>query len=357
MHLNREGRRASDGLVAQGIVSAADPLHNGTSYGSYRYDTHKRNGWLELQQLQREAQTLKSKYRSNLPLDEFNNCQFQHSQFYTLSNRIPLEFHQPYPAPLVRAMENMENFSDKNGTIHPSLYHYLRFDAANVAYAGSMPRPHHEGLLYSQLNAAAILPMQKPPLQQQLLQHRLLQQKRQLFQKQYALESHLSRPHHIIREHGYKLSSHPHVVPITPTSTPPPQAMPHPDELMDLQMLERSGKLHGNSLAPYTNNHHGALSNHYMKTTYIKQQSADVAVLPLARSRSPNLSRHASETWNSLSAATVVHKKMSPVHLENGGTMSRAGTVSTPTSALIPPTPPHAYHVIVNPSYLIFRNY
>ncbi|KAI8116088.1 hypothetical protein FF38_00917 [Lucilia cuprina] len=342
----REGRRASDGLVAQGIVSAAGPLHNGTAYGSYRYDTHKRNGWLELQQLQREAHTLKSKYRSNLPLDEFNNCQFQHSQFYTLSNRIPVEFHQPYAPHLVRAMENMENFPDKNGTIHPSLYHYLRLDAANAAYAGSMPRAHHEGLLYSQLNAAAMLPMQKPPLQQQLLQHRLLQQKRQLFQKQYALESHLARPHHMLREHGYKLSPHPHAVPITPTSTPPPQTMPHPDELMELHMLERSGKLHHNSLAPlaaYSNNHHAAINNHYMKTTYIKQQSADVAVLPMTRSRSPNISRHASETWNSLSAATIVHKKMSPVKLENG--TANRGSASTPTSALAPPPPtPHAYH-------------
>lgn len=351
--------------MAQGIVSSAGPLHNGTSYGSYRYDTHKRNGWLELQQLQREAHTLKSKYRSNLPLDEYNNCQFQHSQFYTLSNRLPMEFHQPYSPHLMRAMENMENFPDKNGTIHPSLYHYLRLDATNAAAiaAGGMPRAHHEGLLYSQLNAAAMLPMQKPPLQQQLLQHRLLQQKRQLFQKQYALESQLSRPHHILREHGYKLSPHPHVVPITPTSTPPPQAMPHPDELLELHMLERSGKLHHNSLAPLavypTNNHHAAtaaINNHYMKTSYIKQQSADVAVLPMTRSRSPNMSRQASETWNSLSAAAIVHNKMSPVKMENG---TSRGAVSTPTSVLAPAPPPspHAYHVIVNPSYVIFRNY
>lgn len=337
-------------------MSAAGPLHNGVAYGSYRYDTHKRNGWLELQQLQREAHTLKSKYRSNLPMDEFNNCQFQHSQFYTMSNRIPpVDFHQAYSAHLMRAMENVENFPEKNGAIHPSLYHYLRVDAAN-AYPANLPR-QDPALLCTQLNAAtAMLPMQKPPLQQQLLQHRLLQQKRQLFQKQYALESHLGRPHHLIREHGYKLS-HPHGVPVTPTSTPPPPPVmtPHSDELMHLHLLERSGKLHHNSLAPLGAYNHHALNN-YMKTTYIKQQSADVAVHPMAQSRSPNMSRHASEIWaNYSSGATAgapgmtAHRQMSPVKLDNG----IRGSTSAPPSVL----PPHSYHVIVNPSFLIFRNY
>ncbi|TMW48377.1 hypothetical protein DOY81_006547 [Sarcophaga bullata] len=336
----REGRRASDGLVAQGIVSATGPLHNGSSYGSYRYDTHKRNGWLELQQLQREAHTLKSKYRSNLPLDEFNNCQFQHSQFYTLSNRMPVEFHQPYTPHLVRAIENMENMSDKNGTLHPSLYHYLRLDASNTAYAGNMTRNHNENLqLYNKMNATTMLPIQKPPLQQQLLQHRLLQQKRQLFQKQYALESHLLRPHHILREHGYKLNAH--VMPITPASMPPPsQPLPHADELMELHMLERCGKLHHNSVAPltpYSNGHQSSTNNHYMKTTYIKQQSADVAVASMSRSKSPSMTRQASESWNSLGETPILRKKISPVKMENETNRLSA---STPTSLL----PSHAYH-------------
>ncbi|XP_061392886.1 serine/threonine-protein kinase par-1 [Musca vetustissima] len=363
----REGRRASDGLVAQGIVSATGPLHNGSAYGSYRYDTpHKRNGWLELQQLQREAHTLKSKYRSNLPMDEFNNCQFQHSQFYTLSNRIPaMDFHPTYSPHLMRAMENMENFPEKNGgPIHPSLYHYMRVDAAANAYPGSLPR-QDPNLILSHMNAAtAMLPMQKPPLQQQLLQHRLLQQKRQLFQKQYALEAHLGRPHHLIREHSYKLSGHPpHAV--TPTATPPPPpppAMPHNDDFVQLQMFERSNsKLHQNSLTPlavYNHHHHHNQHsiNSYMKTTYIKQQSADVAVMPpIAQGRrSPNINRHASEIWSAtgansgLTAAVAAggatplldHRKMSPVKLENGASRGSVSAPSPSPSVL----PPHAYH-------------
>ncbi|XP_059223636.1 serine/threonine-protein kinase par-1 isoform X3 [Stomoxys calcitrans] len=369
----REGRRASDGLVAQGIVSSsAGPLHNGSAYGSYRYDTpHKRNGWLELQQLQREAHTLKSKYRSNLPMDEFNNCQFQHSQFYTLSNRIPaVDFHSAYSSHLMRAMENMENFPEKNGgTLHPSLYHYLRVDAAN-AYPAGLPR-QDPNVIFSHMNAAtAMLPMQKPPLQQQLLQHRLLQQKRQLFQKQYALEAHLGRPHHLIREHSYKLSGHPHIMTpaSTPTPPPPPAMSPHPDELLQLQMFERSGKMHHNSLAPlgvynhhHSHHHHGMNSN-YMKTTYIKQQSADVAVLPVvAQGRRSPISRHASEVWpvpNAAIAAAgggggggggmmagtptmVDHRKMSPVKLENGVSRGSAPPPPSPSPSVLPP---HAYH-------------
>ncbi|XP_075155539.1 salt-inducible kinase 2 [Haematobia irritans] len=369
----REGRRASDGLVAQGIVNAsAGPLNNGSGYGSYRYDIpHKRNGWLELQQLQREAHTLKSKYRSNLPMDEFNNCQFQHSQFYTLSNRIPaMDFHAAYSSHLMRAMENVENFPEKNGgALHPSLYHYLRVDAAN-AYPGSMPR-QDPNTIFTHLNAAAaMLPMQKPPLQQQLLQHRLLQQKRQLFQKQYALEAHLSRPHHLIREHSYKLSGHPHIVtPSTPPPPPPPSVMtPHNEEFMQMQLYDRGAKIHHNSLAPlsvYNNhhNHHSNINPNYMKTTYIKQQSADVAVLPLGphERRSP-MNRIASEVWTAANDTTSVgnvgvggnmgapptgtptivdHRKMSPVKLENG--VNRNG--STPTPSPSPSVlPPHAYH-------------
>uniref|UniRef100_A0A1A9X5L2 non-specific serine/threonine protein kinase n=1 Tax=Glossina brevipalpis TaxID=37001 RepID=A0A1A9X5L2_9MUSC len=345
----REGRRASDGLVAQGLTGAAGPLHNGSSYGSYRYDIHKRNGWLELQQLQREALTLKNKFRSNLPLDELNNCQFQHSQFYTLSNRLPLELQQAYAQ-----HQHLENYTDKNGTLHPSLIHYLRFDGGGNSYVGSLPR--HEGMLYHQLSTTAMVPLQKPPLQQQLLQHRLLQQKRQLFQKQYALETHLTRQQHILRDHAYKMATHPpSLIPVSPMTAPPtpPQAstplvsnLGHNEDYVDLSLMESNGKHqphhhhhhhhHHNTpltpVGPYA--HHMGAVNNFMKTTYIKQQSADVALLAMPRSKSPSMSRQMSETWGS----SVVHKKISPVKLENG-----SGRGSTPSSPA-PATPSHAYH-------------
>uniref|UniRef100_A0A182M8H8 non-specific serine/threonine protein kinase n=1 Tax=Anopheles culicifacies TaxID=139723 RepID=A0A182M8H8_9DIPT len=79
----REGRRASDGLVTQGLVHASEnPLNSPVAFNSQRLnETCKAKGVLELHLLQKEAAQLKVKYQANVPQDELNVRQLQHSQF------------------------------------------------------------------------------------------------------------------------------------------------------------------------------------------------------------------------------------------------------------------------------------
>lgn len=59
------------------------------------------------------------------------------------------------------------------------------------------------------------MPGQKPPLQQQLMQHRLLQQKRHILQKQVALETCLSR-RQMLRQQSYKIAQQQQILPPLP---------------------------------------------------------------------------------------------------------------------------------------------
>jgi hypothetical protein len=80
----REGRRASDGLVAQGILNTADhPLNSGVAFNSQRlHEACKAKGVLELHLLQKEAAQLNTQYQANVPIDEMNVRQLQHTQFH-----------------------------------------------------------------------------------------------------------------------------------------------------------------------------------------------------------------------------------------------------------------------------------
>ena len=66
--LSSEGRRASDGLVTQGLVHASDhPLNSPVAFNSQRLnETCKAKGVLELHLLQKEAAQLKVKYQANV---------------------------------------------------------------------------------------------------------------------------------------------------------------------------------------------------------------------------------------------------------------------------------------------------
>lgn len=68
----REGRRASDGLVAQGIHSHSEyPLNASVAFNSQRlHEACKAKGVLELHLLQKEAAQLQTQYKANVPLDE-----------------------------------------------------------------------------------------------------------------------------------------------------------------------------------------------------------------------------------------------------------------------------------------------
>ncbi|KAI8034299.1 serine/threonine-protein kinase par-1 [Drosophila gunungcola] len=293
----REGRRASDGLVAQGLLSSGSLLGASRVYGSYRYEQAKRHGWLEIQQLQQEAhahqhpQQHPHQHAHQHPhqhphphphphaqaygLEEL--CQFPNGQFYALPGKhhhplLTLPHHHGHPA-----------VHHHPGHHHP-LFHpghqatpLLLETAAggdlygHGCYAPPPPPPGlypHHPVGVGVGVAVPMSPMQKPPLQQQLLQHRLLQQKRQLFQKQYALEAQLAGRHH----HQHQQQPHHHHFNHGLGHPPPPAPEQHlADELFELALLDRprSGtpKLQHSMTMPGAH----AFSQINLKTSYISQ--------------------------------------------------------------------------------------
>lgn len=142
----REGRRASDGLVAQGLLSQVDNPLSSVAFNSQRlHEACKAKGVLELHLLQQEAAQLTSQYQASVPADEMSVRQLQHSQFHV--SPIKCEYFNKTVSGLT---------SDIN------------------TYVGMMKNDLAKHELMKE--------QQKPPLQQQLMQHRLLQQKRQILQ-------------------------------------------------------------------------------------------------------------------------------------------------------------------------------
>lgn len=141
----REGRRASDGLVAQQL-NQADATNNVIAFNSQKLSENtKAKGVLELHLVQKEAKKLKTQYQANVPLEEVVQMQKQHNQYLHLDKpRVPKRISLP------------DNFNYVP-TVGPA-----------------------------QTQDAEPAQSSKPPLQQ-LMQHRLLQQKRQILQKQCAL--------------------------------------------------------------------------------------------------------------------------------------------------------------------------
>lgn len=193
----REGRRASDGLVAQGILNSSDQvLNSGVAFNSQRlHEACKAKGVLELHLLQQEAAQLTSQYQSSVPIDELTVRQQQHSQFHVSPSK------------------------DLN-----SLYHYK--NPENGGYYNKVDLSAYVGLLKNELSKQDMdlamkhmkvdqSALQKPPLQQQLMQHRLLQQKRQILQKQCAMEAGLSR-RQMLRQQSYKIAQTQQIMPPLP---------------------------------------------------------------------------------------------------------------------------------------------
>lgn len=115
--------------------------------------------------------------------------------------------------------------------------------------------------------------MQKPPLQQQLMQHRLLQQKRQILQKQVAMESGLSR-RQMLRQQSYKIAQQQQVLPPLPLSDV------ESEDLLAFQAIVE-GPTPG--IGPSSHHHqqqqqqnqfttNGVPANGIMKTTHIRHQ-------------------------------------------------------------------------------------
>ncbi|XP_053680451.1 serine/threonine-protein kinase par-1 [Anopheles nili] len=226
----REGRRASDGLVTQGLVNTADhPLNSPVAFNSQRLnETCKAKGVLELHLLQKEAAQLKVKYQANVPQDEINARQIQHSQFRV--NPLDGLILKPSVGPSHGSV-CLEQMNGGNAGYYNKVTDYvglaLGVKTATVATTGVTEHPvgklDAEQLLLrasvarsDQLSAAAAQQLQqKPPLQQQLMQHRLLQQKRQILQKQGAMEAGLSR-RQMLRQHSYKIAQQTQILPPLP---------------------------------------------------------------------------------------------------------------------------------------------
>lgn len=133
----REGRRASDGLVAQQVAQQDCAHPTGVvAFNSQKLgENAKTKGVLDMHLVQREAQRLQSQYQAREPPEEVTQRQKQHTQYL-----------QP------------------RGTKRVSL-------PDNFSYAGAV----------------------EPPLQlQTAMQRRLLQEKRQVLQKQCAMSQHQS---------------------------------------------------------------------------------------------------------------------------------------------------------------------
>lgn len=189
----REGRRASDGLVAQGILNNADhPLNAGVAFNSQRlHEACKAKGVLELHLLQKEAAQLVTQYQTNVPQDELMTRQIQHSHFVVQPVNIDLPA-ALYQCSLKQSAAASEFYNNKQAGDLASVTPFLGLFGKETA---------------PQLQ-------QKPPLQQ-MMQHRILQQKRQILQKQGALENTLSR-RQIMRQVSYKLAQQAQILPPLP---------------------------------------------------------------------------------------------------------------------------------------------
>ncbi|KAH8294479.1 hypothetical protein KR018_011751 [Drosophila ironensis] len=265
----REGRRASDGLVAQGLLNSGSQLGTSRVYGSYRYEQAKRQGWLELQHLQQEAAHVHAHFHHHHPqvyphhphtqsygLEEL--CQFPNGQFYPLPSKHHALLMLPHPHHYNHTLYQPPLLPVDGAAASGDLY-------GLGCYRPPPPPPGiypHHPLGGGVGGGMSMSPMQKPPLQQQLLQHRLLQQKRQLFQKQYALENQLSgRYHPHPQQHP-----HPHNYG-HPSHAPPSPALDSDltDELDELALLERP-----RNGTPRLQ-HSMTFSQMNLKTTYINQ--------------------------------------------------------------------------------------
>ncbi|KAH8387277.1 hypothetical protein KR093_006046, partial [Drosophila rubida] len=285
----REGRRASDGLVAQGLLSSSSLLGASRVYGSYRYEqAAKRHGWLEIQQLQQEAAIYghaphphphphahphghhgqhhphphphqhAHPHHGQMTLEELSlaNCQFPHGQFYAMAAVKPsLSYVPPAPPQALLLDAAPSDLFAGHGCYAPPP------PPPGAVYA-PQPQPQHQHL-------AAMSPMQKPPLQQQLLQHRLLQQKRQLFQKQYALEAQLAGRHHQLQQQHYNHGQ------LHALAAPQASEQHLAEELYELAMLDRprSGppRLQHSLTMPGAH----AFSQMNLKTSYISQPASE----------------------------------------------------------------------------------
>lgn len=209
----REGRRASDGLVAQQVAQSNESQLNTLAFNSQRLNENcKAKGVLELHLVQKEAQKLKTQYQSTIPAEEMTQRQLQHNQFAASFSPHYLDVTRNPPSKRISLPENF-NYSSTSPPMPASPKMVAQLQESTTADLSL-------GTAVSQIN--------KPPLQQQLMQHRLFQQKRQLLQKQmpppnlpshemgiHTLQVGLSR-RQMLRQQSYKIAQQQQILPPLP---------------------------------------------------------------------------------------------------------------------------------------------
>ncbi|XP_033757951.1 serine/threonine-protein kinase SIK1-like [Pecten maximus] len=193
----REGRRASDGLVAQGIFAFRQRLQN----------SMRAEGMIELRE---EHQNLQSLYSGVPSTEQVVALQQQHSEYmekncrqWSLEDSQHGQAPRP-PRPLMKRMslpsETFDLQPHRLLAIKQSMQVERELDRVTsneeLTQKGAAPPPFSQQYDYS---------MQNKPLQQQFLQHRL-QQKRQTLQKQTQLQ-HQFQQMHIVPGDPSSLSS------------------------------------------------------------------------------------------------------------------------------------------------------
>ncbi|XP_026330940.1 uncharacterized protein LOC113238316 isoform X2 [Hyposmocoma kahamanoa] len=206
----REGRRASDGLVAQQAAQSNETQPTTLAFNSQRLNENcKAKGVLELHLVQQEAQKLKTQYQSSIPAEEMTQRQLQHNQFAASFSPHYLDTKNPTPKRISL----------------PESFNYSSTSPPMPASPKMVPQLQESDLPHG----ATLSQSSKPPLQQQLMQHRLYQQKRQLLQKQmtppnlpahelgplHALQVGLSR-RQMLRQQSYKIAQQQQILPPLP---------------------------------------------------------------------------------------------------------------------------------------------
>lgn len=203
----RQGRRASDGLVAQGILNQMEDDTNSVAFSQRLHEACKAKGVLELNRIQKEAASLSSQYQSCLPQEEINVRQREHLKYVT-----PLRSSHSNDSNDIASLSSF--YANKNAT--DDFYFNKNVEGIASDISNYLGLVNSEIMKYENMEK-----VQKPPLQQQLMQHRLLQQKRQILQKQGALETQagLSRRHsQMLRQQSYKAAQNQQILPPLPLS-------------------------------------------------------------------------------------------------------------------------------------------
>lgn len=166
------------------------------------HEACKAKGVMELHLLQKEVDQLKTQYQTNTTPDEMSIRQMQHNRFHISPKSSSLEMNLTYLSG-----------PKETGNLYLKTTDLLFFANNKTDSAKLDAMRNFDENAQKQVQSV----LQKPPLQQQLMQHRLLQQKRQILQKQVALENNIIR-RQMLRQQSYKIAQQQQILPPLPVA-------------------------------------------------------------------------------------------------------------------------------------------